>query len=92
MLIHGYEGGGFFNSRTRVHFNTDDAHLKEWKNSFYDYINVSYHPKNQNFTVPIDEEQHGYMENPDGKTNTVYYDADLLDWLQFVYSGGKEQG
>ena len=88
MNIHGLEPGSLRPKETHFHFNTDDAHLKEWRNMFNNHENQTWHAKgSQGLNLP----------NADG--DVAHYDADLQDWLYFLVGrtssqpkGGGEEG
>ena len=78
-----------------VHFDTSEAHIKEWPGQFETYSPTVRLP--QDYTVSKDnassvgihsfEKAHKVNENG---TFTMYYDPDLESWLDFIASRRRQ--
>ena len=65
----------------QIHFDTDVAHIKEWRETFSGIKETVHAPKS--FTVPATESKE-YETTLDGKHYTLHYDKDLQSWFDFV--------
>lgn len=82
----------------QIHFSTDIAHMKEWVGlAGYDSTaTVIREPSN--FVVSVDAVdvqipnfQVGFPDIPSEGQRTLFYDADLADWFNFVLSQGTPE-
>jgi hypothetical protein len=70
-----------------IHFNTDEAHLKEFVGIANRHFNLTVHNRTDFHTHELDTHwfKESHPRNEDG-TVTVYFDRDLESWLEYVKS------
>jgi len=95
--LHGNEGRVLQYPETSKHFDTSEAHIKEWDTLFRtDLGTPTARPANSSFFVSTKEgvKAHGGDAGVPASNNrrnrkgtVVYHDTDLHDWFRFVASG-----